>query len=185
MLTKTRRVVTGHDEQRKSVFVSDGIPARCVAFETLPGLEFVELWATEDVPKIPGGSDLTTAMSSFIPKAGGTRFRIVRFPSAPEMSGNIANGFDPDAFRREYDSKIPGLADAHEADDHSMHATNTIDYGIVLSGEIDLELDDGAEVHLVAGDCIVQKGTRHAWRSRSPEPCLVAFIMVGALTESE
>ena len=61
-----------------------------------------------------------------------------------------------------------------------MHTTNTIDYGIVISGEIWLEMDDGATVHLKQGDCVVQNGTRHAWRNNSSEPCVMAFIMVGA-----
>ena len=58
-----------------------------------------------------------------------------------------------------------------------MHTTRTIDYGIVLSGEIDLELDEG-EVHLKAGDVVVQRGTRHAWRNRSSEPCRIAFVLI-------
>jgi mannose-6-phosphate isomerase-like protein (cupin superfamily) len=60
-----------------------------------------------------------------------------------------------------------------------MHMTDTVDYGIVLSGEIWLELDDGAKVHLKPGDCVVQNGTHHAWRNRGSVPCLMAFVMIG------
>ncbi len=66
-----------------------------------------------------------------------------------------------------------------EPDNPGMHTTRTIDYGIILSGEIDLELDEG-EVHLAAGDVVVQRGTRHAWRNRSEEPCRVAFILISS-----
>ena len=59
-----------------------------------------------------------------------------------------------------------------------MHTTDTIDYGVVVRGEMTLELDDGQKVHLRQGDCIVQNGTRHRWRNPLPEPCLMAFISV-------
>ena len=176
-----RRVVTGHDEEGKAVFISDGRPARSIAFDTLPGLEFVELWATEAVPQIPVNNFEPSAdIASFVPPPVGTRFRIVRFPSGLEMSKLIEGGFDAVAFRNEYKSKIPGLAETHEVEDPSMHETATIDYGIVLSGEIDLELDEGKEVHLKAGDCIIQNGTRHGWRNPGAGPCVIAFIMIGA-----
>ena len=64
-----------------------------------------------------------------------------------------------------------------EDDNPGMHTTDTIDYGIILSGEIDLELDEG-EVHLGPGDVVVQRGTRHAWRNRGSEPCKIAFILI-------
>lgn len=73
-----------------------------------------------------------------------------------------------------------GLAETDEIENPGMHTTDTIDYGIVLSGEIDMELDEGREVHFRAGDCLVQNGTRHRWQNRSEEPCIIAFIMVGA-----
>lgn len=181
MAEHIRRVVTGHNSEGKAVFLSDGQPARSVTFDALQGLEFLELWATEGAPSIPvAHDDPTLQMSSFVPAPASTRFRIVRFPSGLEIAKLIEAGFDPAAFRQEYRAKIPGLAETHELDDPGMHTTDTVDYGIVLSGEIFMELDDGKEVHLKAGDCIVQNGTRHGWRNRSAEACLVAFIMVGA-----
>jgi len=175
MAESVRRVVTGHDREGNAVFVSDGQPPRSITFDTLPGLEFIELWATEETPSIPAGhADPTLGMSSFVPGPQGSRFRIVRFPSGLEV-GKMA-----EAFRREYAAKIPGLAETHESDEPGMHTTDTIDYGLVLSGEIDLELDDGRQVHLKSGDGVIQNGTRHGWRNRSAEACLVAFIMIGA-----
>ena len=61
-----------------------------------------------------------------------------------------------------------------------MHATDAVDYAMVVEGEIWLVLDDGNEVHLSLGDCLVQNGTRHAWHNRDPEPCVMVAAMVGA-----
>jgi len=181
MADRIRRIVTGHNDQGKAVFISDSEPPRRISFDNLPGVEFIELWATDGTPSIPvRHDDPTTAMSLFVPGSAGTRFRIVSFPPGLEMAKLIDAGFDPVSFRKEYMTKIPGLAESHEVDDPGMHTTDTVDYGIVLSGEIYLELDDEKEVHLKAGDCIVQNGTRHGWRNRNTEPCMIAFIMIGA-----
>ncbi|MGH7857089.1 MAG: cupin domain-containing protein, partial [Candidatus Binatia bacterium] len=67
-----------------------------------------------------------------------------------------------------------------ESDAPGMHTTQTVDYGVVLRGEISLELDDGAKVRLRPGDCVVQNGTRHAWRNESGRECVMAFVIVGA-----
>ena len=93
-----------------------------------------------------------------------------------EPSGNGASALPgPPDFSRDlmgdrltFDRSTPG-----------MHTTDTIDYGIVVRGEMTLELDDGKMVHLRQGDCIVQNGTRHRWRNPLPEPCLMAFVSVG------
>ena len=79
-----------------------------------------------------------------------------------------------------HDGPTPGQVDfgiATDPKDPAMHITRTIDYAIILSGEIDLELDEG-EVHLKQGDVVVQRGTRHAWRNRGTRPCTVAFVLV-------
>lgn len=62
-----------------------------------------------------------------------------------------------------------------------MHRTKTLDYGIVLSGSIVLELDDGVEVTLAAGDVLVQRGTIHNWINRGAEPCTIAFVLIDAV----
>jgi len=61
-----------------------------------------------------------------------------------------------------------------------MHRTDTIDYAIVMSGEIDMEMDDGFVVHLKTGDVLVQRGTIHNWINNSTEPCIIAFILIDA-----
>jgi mannose-6-phosphate isomerase-like protein (cupin superfamily) len=83
--------------------------------------------------------------------------------------------------KKEALGKLPGLAEHHEWDNFPMHTTDTLDYGVVIRGEIILELDDGKSVHLRQGDCIVQNGTRHRWNNPLAEPCLMAFVMIGAI----
>jgi mannose-6-phosphate isomerase-like protein (cupin superfamily) len=181
MEIKVRRVVTGHTQTNKSTFLSDGQPARVVTFDSLPGAALVELWATEASPNLPVTLDVdpTATMTSFVPGPLGTRFRMVRFPPAHEITSALPNGFDATAFQHEFAMKAPGLAESHEVEDSGMHTTRTVDYGVVLSGELWLELDDGSEVHLKPGECVIQNGTRHAWRNRGTEACLMAFVLIG------
>ncbi len=174
-ITRLRRVVTGRNRAGKAIMVQNGVSPRIVTTETLPGLALVEVWATDKIPTWPVDPvDLTTTMQSFVPGPGGTRFRVVQFPGVSNRA------FDQEAFRREYSVKAPGLAEAMELQDSGMHTTDTVDYGVVISGEITLELDDGAKVSLKQGDCVVQNGTRHAWRNSSTTPCVMAFVLVGA-----
>jgi mannose-6-phosphate isomerase-like protein (cupin superfamily) len=88
---------------------------------------------------------------------------------------------DPDAAAAEVEEKLPGLLETLEPNNTGMHTTDTVDVVLVLSGEVTLELDDGAEVQLRAGDTVVQHGTRHAWRNRSDGPCTLAGAQVGAV----
>ena len=176
-----RRIVTGHTESGKSVFVSDGEPPRIVSIKDIQDQRMVEVWATDDIPTIPvDKDDPTVKMSSLVPGPEGTRFRICQFPSDQVWTRAIEKGVDLAAALQEYATKTPGLAEAMEVEHPGMHTTDTVDYGIVISGEIWLELDDGAEVHLKPGDCVVQNGTRHAWRNKGSETCVMAFVMVGA-----
>ena len=169
------RVVTGRNRAGKAVVVQRGVSPRVVTMETLPGLALVEVWATDRSPTLRAAADdITSTMTSFVPGPNGTRFRIVQFPGASSRA------FDQEAFRREYRAKAPGLAETLELEDSGFHTTDTIDYGVVISGEITLELDDGATVRLKQGDCVVQNGTRHAWRNLSATPCVMAFVLIGA-----
>jgi quercetin dioxygenase-like cupin family protein len=74
----------------------------------------------------------------------------------------------------------PGMASHMEPDNPGMHTTDSIDYEFVISGEVFLELDDGEEVHLKAGDTVVQNGTRHAWRNKGTEPYRMVVCLIGA-----
>ena len=92
----------------------------------------------------------------------------------------LPDDLDVAAAVTELTEKLPGLAEAMEPDHPGMHTTDSVDFDVVLSGEVWLELDDGAEVHLRAGDCVVMNGARHAWRNRSQAPCTIAVVLVGA-----
>jgi mannose-6-phosphate isomerase-like protein (cupin superfamily) len=174
-----RRIVTGNKDG-KSVFISDGMPPRVVRLESLPVIESTEIWATDDTATIPiQPGDPTVEMSSFVPGPTGTRFRFFRMPPLQEFA-EVLEKADMAAVGQELLEKLPGLAEAMEPENFGMHTTDTVDYNIVLSGEIWLELDDGREVHLKPGDCVVQNGTRHAWKNLGSEACLIASIMIGA-----
>ena len=75
---------------------------------------------------------------------------------------------------------MPGVMEVLESDHPGMHTTETVDFDVVVFGEVVMELDDGAEVVLKAGDCVIQNGTRHAWHNRSSERAVIAFALVGA-----
>ena len=171
-----RRVVTGH-KAGKSVFLETGPPSQVLKMNSLPGMEIAALWATGKVPAVPGdGADPTLAPASGLPRPGETSFGFIRLPGTAE----IPPDFEPAAFGREFLAKAPALAACFEAENPGMHTTATIDYVIVVSGEVWLELDDGQEVRVEAGDVVVQQGTRHAWRNRSAEGCVLAAVMIGA-----
>ncbi|MFB9127001.1 cupin domain-containing protein [Paraburkholderia dipogonis] len=114
-------------------------------------------------------------MRSIVPGTGETRFLVITFPPDSVFA---SSGFDPRAAAEENAKISPGLAELFEP--NGMHMTPSIDYGIVLDGEIWLELDDGRVTHLRQHDLIVQNGTRHAWRNRSAKTATVAFVLVGA-----
>jgi quercetin dioxygenase-like cupin family protein len=175
---QVRRVVTGQTEDGKSVFVSVGSPPRVITMDSFPGDEYFLIWSTDSTPQLPtAGEDTTMQTESLSPGPLGTRFLINRWPPGTEFSGESV---DTAAHKVEAAGKMHGIAESQEDEDIQMHTTETIDYGIVLKGEMWVELDDGAEEHLGTGDCIIQNGTRHAWRNRGSEECVMAFVMVGA-----
>jgi mannose-6-phosphate isomerase-like protein (cupin superfamily) len=96
------------------------------------------------------------------------------------LDGPPAEDHDPDEALVEIQHKLPGLIDVLEPDGAGMHRTDTVDFNLIVSGEVWLELDDGAEVLLKAGDCVVQNGARHRWRNPSSEPCVMAVAQIGA-----
>jgi len=171
------RIVTGHGNEGESRIAMDSTPPRTDVFSHVPGMVSRLIWATGPVPALPfEGIDPTPAMASFVPGPGETRFIVVTFPPDAVFA---APGFDPQAAARENLAVSPGLAECFEPD--GMHTTSTVDYAIVLDGEIWLELDDGASTLLRRHEVVVQNGTRHAWRNRSTQPATLAFVLIGAL----
>jgi len=175
-----RRVVTGHDETGASMVVQDGAAPRSDAFRHIPGMMSRLIWATDSAPTVSSGTtDPTLSVTSIVPPRAGTRFLVVTFP--PDSVFGAA-GFDPAAAASENLAISPGLAELFEPD--GMHATPTVDYGIVLDGEIWLELDDGRAELLRRHDVVVQNGTRHAWRNKSDRSATLAFVLIGAAKDA-
>jgi mannose-6-phosphate isomerase-like protein (cupin superfamily) len=169
-----RRVVTGHDENGKAVFVADDQVEATTA--QLTTTTYHELWRGDIEPVFPNAGE-NGAKSTFFPAPGGYRFFILTVP--PGEGHPDIEGLDLEAAIGELQEKLPGLIEVSEADNPGMHTTDTVDMEIILSGEIVLELDDGAEKTLRAGDVNIQNGTRHRWRNRGEVPAVMAVAIVG------
>lgn len=179
-LRPPKRVVTGRDKDGKSVFKSFDVTTKVVEIDANPGLTFYELYMTEGVPQLTGHEpDPMLAGTKAFPGPGGTLFRLISYPPKRPEGWKPPLGVTMESGLRELTEKVPGMGDHFERDAPGMHTSDTIDYGIVVRGEMTLELDDGQKVHLRQGDCIVQNGTRHRWRNPLSEPCLMAFISLG------
>ena len=173
MLKPIRRVITGHNAKGKSVILSDAPSPHTLTIPGQPNFGLTNLWITNGAPADNAGSADAAAVPVVLePPANGSIFRVVEFPPDQSLAG-----FDRKAA---FDSMGAGHAMDADASRHpGMHKTDTVDYAIVLSGEIWALMDEG-ETLLRAGDVLVQRGTNHAWSNRSGAPCLVAFILISA-----
>ncbi|MDD7972850.1 cupin domain-containing protein [Roseinatronobacter alkalisoli] len=170
-----RRVITGIRDG-KSVFVSDGPVPNTHHYTALPGHMTSVVYATAARPNLPQDQAEQAPPRMPVPPAPGeTRLMIVTMP--PDT---VFAGADAEAAVAEQATHIPGLIDTFEPDAPGMHTTDTVDYDIVLDGEIWLELDDGAQTRLTRGDVVVQCGTRHAWRNKSDQNATLCFVLIGA-----
>jgi hypothetical protein len=172
---KVRRVVTGHDRSGKAVFASD-THVDAITPALLPGSEFHRLWGANRTPSFPDDG-APPEQHPYFPPVGGFRFGMFTLPPDSHSRPAVA---DLPAAVNELEAALPGLASFMEADAPGMHTTATIDFEVVLEGEVWLELDDGVVAHLRAGDTVVQNGTRHAWHNRSNKPARLAVFIVGA-----
>ncbi len=176
MSAAPRLVVAAREAGGSSVVMSDKSVSPTVV-RAYPGVEFYLLWGTED-----GGATLSDwpplpTLLPFYAGQGGTRLLLARY--APESTVTRPTD-DPADLAREAREKLPGLAEVFESPDSGMHATDTIDYGICLEGELYLELDNGKEVLLTPGSYVVQLGARHAWHNRGDKSALMCFVGIGA-----
>ncbi len=176
MPTEFRRIVTGHDAAGKAVILSAAPPTRVVDLSAR-GPRFYEIWNTRETPvridrdsAEPHEDKLTLA-----PPRNGTRIRVLDIQPETQEVRNM----DAAEARRHFELIDAGDASTlHEGAPHPfMHRTETVDYGIVLSGEIYLIVDKG-EVLCKEGDIIIQRGTNHAWANRSSSVCRIAFILI-------
>jgi hypothetical protein len=164
-----RRLVTGHDASGKSVFVSDE------AVAPQPRTGFHRLWGGDETPQFPDDGGMP-ANHMYFPPIGGFRFGMFSLPP------NSVAGSDIDAAGglADIEAEAPGLLRYMDRSDPGMHATDTIDFEVVLEGTVILELDDGADVTLHAGDTVVQNGTRHRWKNGGDTTARLAVFMCGA-----
>jgi mannose-6-phosphate isomerase-like protein (cupin superfamily) len=176
------RVVTGHDAEGKAVIVLNGPLPKVEEISAIPGTVFHEVWSTTGMPApVDNGLDPTVGPLILPPPKLGTRMRFVDIP--PDTAEFLAQGASKmkDAFTQIGDEA------ASTVKKHSphplMHRTESVDYGIVIEGEMTLVLDD-SEVLLKPGSVVVQRGTNHAWANRSGKLCRMLFILVDGQYET-
>ncbi len=176
MLKPVRRVVTGHDRDGRAIIQSDAAPTRVQVIGGGP--TFHEIWNTRETPARidPDGAEPPEAQLMLAPPPNGTRIRVLDIP--PETQEFAA--IDAATARRHFAEIGAAEASTHGGGKPRhpyMHRTETIDYGIVLDGEVTLIVDEG-ETIVRAGDIVVQRGTNHGWANRSGRNCRIAFILI-------
>jgi quercetin dioxygenase-like cupin family protein len=152
MTLEVRRIVTGHDANGKAIVASDErMPG--VASASRPYISRCEIWSTDSMPVDNSEAAASAQRNGFV----------VRHNYVGSGQGTVVR-------ITEFAPGAPKF----------MHRTETVDYAILLSGECDLELDDGKTVHMTQGDIVVQRGTMHAWVNNGAMPCVFAFILIDA-----
>lgn len=171
-----RRIVTGHDDTGNAIILADGPPARVVQIGGPGGPTFTEVWSTGAAPAPIDRRTVEPAESGLVlaPPTDGTRIRIIDFP--PE--GDAIRQLNQAGAQEKFAAMGGGGASQFKAGGHPlMHRTETVDYGIVLEGEMTLVLDEDRTL-LRAGDIVIQQGTNHAWSNRSDRNCRMAFVLI-------
>jgi hypothetical protein len=173
-----RRIVTGHDPAGKAIIQEDGPPPRAAHIGGEHGPVFYEVWNTRETPaRIDrAGGEPPEQGIQLAPPPNGTRIRVLDIP--PE--GDWLEGMSADEIKAHF-AEV-GAGEASKGGDSGsphalMHRTETIDYGIVLDGEITLVMDVGETV-VRAGDIVIQRGTNHGWANRSGANCRIAFVLI-------
>lgn len=177
-LPPIQRVVTGHDAAGKAIVTSDGALPTVIELAAIPGTVFHEVWSTSVTPApADNGVDPTLGALVLPPPANGTRMRFVDIP--PDTDDFLANGAARmhDAFTQAGDAAASTVS--ADSPHPLMHRTESVDYGVVIEGEMTLVLDD-SEVRLKPGSVVIQRGTNHAWANRSRLPCRMLFVLIDA-----
>jgi len=172
-LPPIRRIVTADDAKGNSRIAEDAPATSVRNVAARPGYRAVNVWRTEQTPAKIGSSDSTSSHQGILPPKGGTILRIIDFPPEPQDEAKL---------RRQLDSTFGGIykdaAHDRRAGKHpGMHRTETVDYAIVLEGEIWAVMDEG-ETLMRAGDVLIQRGTNHAWANRSRATARIAFVLI-------
>ncbi len=170
-----RRIVTGHDPEGNAIIQEDGPPPRAARIGGEDGPMFYEVWNTQESPARidrASGEPFEPGIQLAPPRSG-TRIRVLDIP--PE--GDWVEAMSAEDIKAHF-AEV-GAADAPSAGSRHalMHRTETVDYGIVLEGEITLVMDIGETV-VRAGDIVIQRGTNHGWANRSGQNCRIAFVLI-------
>lgn len=167
-----RRVVTGLDANNKAVVLFDSSLSLNVGKSGIPS---VNLWITDSMPTgFSFKDDSATRPIGLSPPDNGTVIRVVEFPP---INSEVEAKLDPTLMMKVVGDHAPsrGLPVKHPL----MHRTRTVDYAVIMSGEIDMMLDD-TTVHVKAGDVVIQQATNHAWINHSTQPCRIMFVLMDA-----
>ncbi|HVJ43844.1 MAG TPA: cupin domain-containing protein [Dongiaceae bacterium] len=166
-------MVTGQDERGRSRIMLDGLAENIKEMDSMPGVALTDLWETLSAPADNSGmEDAAKRPVRLTAPDPGTIFRIVEFPPDSVWRGSA----NADAA---FSSIAAGTAHDDGSSDPMRHKTSTIDYIIVMSGEIYAILDEG-EVLLKQGDVFIQRGTMHSWSVRGDQPCIIGVVLVTA-----
>ena len=173
-----RCVVTGHNEQGRSIILADSISPHVMPIMDRPDFAVTDFWRTKATPADNGRGaegDPCGLPIQVAPPANGSVFRVVQFPPDKDWAARAAAMGGSLAIDETAKAAHTGGPVRHA----HMHRTRSIDYAIVLSGEIWAVMDEG-ETKMIAGDVLIQRGTNHAWANRSKAPCVVAFVLIDA-----
>lgn len=179
---QVRRIVTGHDAEGNAIFTEDG-PAPSV--HTNPkrvGYYLTNLWITDQTPCYVGNEpDPTSRPLTLEPPRNGSVVRIIEFGPEGEWTKNL----DGSGAREAFGALGTNKASTYKAGGHPlMHRTETVDYALVLEGEITIVLDKEERL-MKQGDFLVERGTNHAWANRSGKPCKMLFVLIDGKFDPE
>jgi hypothetical protein len=177
-IKRFRRIVTGHDARGRSVLLSDDISPHVMPIMDQPNFAVTDFWKTAAMPADNGAQtseDPCRLPIQVAPPATGSVFRVVQFPPDKDWAAKAAAMGGAVAIDETAKVAHTGGPVRHA----HMHRTRSLDYAIVLSGEIWAVMDEG-EIKMTVGDVLIQRGTNHAWANRSNAPCVVAFVLIDA-----
>jgi hypothetical protein len=167
-----RRLVTGHDAEGNSIFISDEMAPNMRQPDATPNMAMIDLWETTTSPAAnTGNADAADRPMRLSPPASGSIFRILVLPPESERNFEAVK----DVFNQWGEGHVLTRKNRHPA----FHKTTSVDYAIVLEGEVWALMDIG-ETLMKTGDVLVQRGTNHAWSNRSDKPVRIAFVLVDA-----
>ena len=182
MARQFRRVVTGHDSNGTAIIESDEVATDILQRDNRPGVTLTNFWLSDSTPAQYDGPTETCNQGPFIlhPPTNGSAFRTVEFlPENPEVMAKL----DGKSAFAEMDAGDNIVQDSRHP---WMHRTNSLDYAIVLTGVITMVMDEEKDdVLLKTGDVVIQRGTNHAWANRGTVPCIMVFVLVDGVTQTD